>query len=197
MCSQEKNCGQKRNSTRSWPPRALRSPRGPQWRSPTPCWSPTISPSTRVTSTVEAVPMADSAMVTMLRICKRVSHRGGRLGSQRRQHKLVDVTDHNLHGTVPRTAGRKARHILSAVVFSAGERRARSRRVVCARFAAPRAFDDRRAASGSCSIHGFPSSFRMNGRVRGEIDNSHEACGLPARRRPARGLRVPSCFSHS
>ena len=55
------------------------------------------APNTRVMRTVDAVPMADSAMVTILSICKALPTAGGRIGSERSEHELVNVADHDLH----------------------------------------------------------------------------------------------------
>ena len=69
MCSQLKNCGQNANSTA-----VMRAPKAMFTTSATVAISDIVRldeafPSTRVTSTVDAVPMADSAIVMMLSIC--------------------------------------------------------------------------------------------------------------------------------
>ena len=69
MCSHPKNCGQNVNSTA-----VMSAPRAMFTTSATVAISDIVRldeafPSTRVTSTVDAVPMADNAMVMMLSIC--------------------------------------------------------------------------------------------------------------------------------
>ena len=94
----EKNCGQNANSTAVMrAPQAPRSPRARRWRSPISCAWTTAFPSTRVTSTVDAVPMADSAMVMMLSICSALpTAAAGSVPSGASMH-LVHVAYHDLH----------------------------------------------------------------------------------------------------
>ena len=98
---------------------------------------------------------------------QRVSHRGGRLGSQRRQHKLVDVTDHNLHEQFHEQRDGKHEHVAGCGFLRRRTQGAFATRRLRALRGSARFRRQARRLRGSCSIHGFPSSFRMNGRVGG------------------------------
>ena len=159
MCSQEKNCGQKRNSTA-----VIAAASATFTTRATVAISDTLLvaddfPSTRVTSTVEAVPMADSALVTMLRICSALpTAAAGSVPNGASMKWLMFPIIICMNSST--NSGTESTNASPAVVFSAGERRARSRRVVCARFAAPRAFDDRCAACAAAARYmGFRPPF--------------------------------------
>ena len=178
MCSQEKNCGQKRNSTA-----VMAAASATFTTRATVAISDTLLvaddfPSTRVTSTVEAVPMADSAMVTMLRICSAfptaaagsvpsgasinwlmlpiIICMNSSTNSRDGKHEHV----RRLWFSPPENAGAFATRRLRALRGSARFRR------------------QARRLRGSCSIHGFPSSFRMKRPRWRPVDNSHEACSI-------------------
>ena len=163
MLSHEKNCGQKTNST------AVITAAKPMFTTrATVAISDTARvedefPSTRVTSTVEAVPMAESAMVTMLSICKALPTAAA--GSEPRGASMNWLMFPIIICMNSSTnSGTESTNTSLAVVFSAGARRARSRRVVRARFAASRAFEVKRAACAAAKWYmGFPSPFRFNG----------------------------------